>query len=138
MQNAGIILPARFLCIMAHIIITITIFWSKNANVVACLPLRYTTTEYDTKDTELTVGLSISLGLLVIELISFFAGVSMFKAGISMLSVICHASAAITLSLFVLNSMDCDAFWYVFGFCCALPTVIEFFAIIGYCRSMTR
>jgi len=138
MQNAGKILPARFLSITAHIIINITIFWSKRANVLSCLPLKYTSSEFNTKDTQLTIGLSISLALLAIELLSFLAGVSMFSAGISMLSTICHVSGAITLSLFVLNSMDCDAFWYVFGFCCALPTTLEFFLIIGYCRSRTK
>ena len=36
----------------------------------------------------LTVGLSISLALLTIELISFLAGVSMFNAGISMICIL--------------------------------------------------
>ena len=40
----------------------------------------------------LTIGLSISLALLAIELISFLAGVSMFLAGISMLCILLQFS----------------------------------------------
>lgn len=32
-------------------------------------------------------------------------------------AIAAHSSAAISLSMFVLEGWDCDKFWYVFGFC---------------------
>ena len=32
-------------------------------------------------------------------------------------AIAAHSSAAISLSMFVLEEWDCDKFWYVFGFC---------------------
>jgi hypothetical protein len=68
---------------------------SQDSNVKACLPLSYTADQYDSKDTEyaqssylntiaiafsfrLIIGLSVSLGLLVFELVGFMGGISMF------------------------------------------------------------
>ena len=32
-------------------------------------------------------------------------------------AIAAHSSAAISLSMFVLEEWDCDKFWYIFGFC---------------------
>ncbi|EDO45045.1 predicted protein [Nematostella vectensis] len=128
---SGSLVAARFLSLVAHLVITVTIFWSKEANVVACLPLNYTQTEYNDKHTELVVGLSLTLAFLVLEFGGFIGGVSMFNSTASMLSITAHTSAAISLSMFVLESWDCDKFWYIFGFCSAFPAIIEICVLIG-------
>ena len=33
------------------------------------------------------------------------------------LAIAAHSSAAISLSMFVIEEWDCDQFWYIFGFC---------------------
>ncbi|XP_031570965.1 transmembrane protein 107-like [Actinia tenebrosa] len=128
---SGSFVAARFLSLVAHFVITITIFWAKDTNVLACLPLQYTQTEYDSKNTELIVGLSLTIAFLVLEFGGFIGGVSMFNSTATMLSIVAHACAAISLSMFVIDSWDCDKFWYVFGFCSALPAFIEICVVIG-------
>ncbi|KAK3547866.1 hypothetical protein QTP86_031941, partial [Hemibagrus guttatus] len=72
------LVPARFLTLIAHLVIVITIFWSRENNVKACLPLTYTVEEYNVEDIRLVVALSVTLGLFAIELAGFFSGASMF------------------------------------------------------------
>lgn len=127
----GGLVVSRFLSLLAHFVVTVIIFLSKDANVKACLPLQYTESEFSTKDMELIVGLSLSLVFLGVEFGGFIGGCSMFNGSASMLSIAAHSSAAISLSIFVIEEWDCDKFWYVFGFCSAFPVVIEIFILLG-------
>ncbi|XP_041479468.1 transmembrane protein 107-like [Lytechinus variegatus] len=125
------LIPARFLCLIAHLVITVTLIWSRDANVRACLPETYTDTEYNTVDVALIIGLSLSIVFLVIEIIGFMSGVSMFIHPVGLLSTTCHASAAIALSFYLFEEWPCYIFWYIFGFCSAFPALVEIAVLIA-------
>ena len=42
-----------------------------------------------------------------------------------------HASGAISLAFFIFDTWYCDAFWWVFAFCSALPFLTEIIVILG-------
>ncbi|KXJ26733.1 Transmembrane protein 107 [Exaiptasia diaphana] len=86
----GSLVAVRFLSLVAHLVITVTIFWAKDSNVLACLPSQYSQTEYDSKHTELIVGLSLTLAFLLFEFGGFIGGVSMFNSTVSMLCILIH------------------------------------------------
>ncbi|XP_058038866.1 transmembrane protein 107 isoform X4 [Ahaetulla prasina] len=46
------LVPSRFLVLTAHLVIVITIFWSRENNVRASLPLQCTPEEYNQRDTD--------------------------------------------------------------------------------------
>lgn len=125
------LVPARFLTIVAHLILIIVLFWSRDDNVRACLPKYYTNAQYEQKDTQLIIGLSVSLGLFLLELIGFIGGLSMFLPTQGFISTAAHASAAITMVFFLFDQWCSDTFWYIFGFCSALPGVTEIIVLIG-------
>ncbi|KAM3926067.1 transmembrane protein 107 isoform 2-T2 [Leptodactylus fuscus] len=131
------LVPARFLTLTAHLVIVITIFWSRENNVLACLPVNYTQEQFNAADTQVIVALSVTLGMFVIELAGFFSGVSMFNNMQSLLSLAAHCSASVSLSLFVTQQWECTSYWYIFGFCSALPAfteIIVFIAVLGLKR----
>ena len=76
---AGKFVPVRFLSIMSHFIIVVTMFWALDSNLKSCLPLEYTTADYDTKHTQLTVGLSVTVALFAVELLSFLTGMLLLQ-----------------------------------------------------------
>ncbi|XP_041916817.1 transmembrane protein 107-like isoform X2 [Alosa pseudoharengus] len=128
------LVPARFLTLIAHLVIVITIFWSRENNVRASLPLQFTKEEYDQEDTRLVIGLSVTLGLFFIELSGFFSGVSMFNSSQGLLSLAAHCSASICLSFFVFQKWQCWTYWFIFAFCSVFPALVElvlFFAVFG-------
>ncbi|KAI4880593.1 hypothetical protein NFI96_012199 [Prochilodus magdalenae] len=88
MSAISSLVPARFLTVIAHLVIVIAIFWSRENSVKACLPLDYTNEEYSLEDTRLVVGLSVTLGLFAVELAGFFSGVSMFNNNQGLLCIL--------------------------------------------------
>uniref|UniRef100_A0A3P9I4X7 Transmembrane protein 107 n=3 Tax=Oryzias TaxID=8089 RepID=A0A3P9I4X7_ORYLA len=117
MSSISSLIPARFLTIIAHLVIVITIFWSRENNVKACLPLEFTQEQYDTEDRKLVVALSATLGLFAIELAGFFSGVSMFSSSQGLLSLAVHCSASVSLSFFVFEQWECWTYWVIFATC---------------------
>ncbi|XP_041030002.1 transmembrane protein 107 like isoform X1 [Carcharodon carcharias] len=131
MPIASSLIPSRFLTLVAHLIIVINIFWSRENNVLACLPPSYTARQYQSRDTELIVALSVTLGMFLIELLGFFSGVSMFNNTQNLISVAAHCCASICLSFFVFEKWECWTYWYIFGFCSTLPACIEIVLMVA-------
>ncbi|KAM6453142.1 transmembrane protein 107 isoform 1-T7 [Liasis olivaceus] len=125
------LVPSRFLTLTAHLVIVITIFWSRENNVRASLPLQCTQAEYDSRDTEMVVALSVTLGLFAVELAGFLSGVSMFNNAQSLLSTAAHASAGVTLLFFLFEQWDGSLYWWIFAFCSALPAAVEILLFIS-------
>ncbi|XP_025037063.1 transmembrane protein 107 isoform X2 [Pelodiscus sinensis] len=131
------LVPARFLTLTAHLVIVITIFWSRDNNVRASLPLQYSQQQYERQDVELVVALSVTLGLFAVELAGFLSGISMFNNTQSLLSTGAHASAAVALLFFLFEQWESSLYWWIFAFCSALPAAFEillFVSVFGFKR----
>uniref|UniRef100_A0A673ULF0 Transmembrane protein 107 n=1 Tax=Suricata suricatta TaxID=37032 RepID=A0A673ULF0_SURSU len=111
------LVPSRFLTLLAHMVVVITLFWSRDSNIQACLPLTFTPEEYEKEDIQLLVALSVTLGLFAVELAGFFSGVSMFNSTQSLISIGAHSSASVALSFFIFERWECTTYWYIFIFC---------------------
>ncbi|XP_010788894.1 transmembrane protein 107 like isoform X2 [Notothenia coriiceps] len=131
MSAVSSLVPARFLTLTAHLVIVITIFWSRENNVKACLPLDFTQEQYDDEDMKLVVGLAVTLGLFAVELAGFFSGVSMFNCSQGLLSLAVHCSASVSLSFFVIEKWECWTYWVIFAICSVLPAFVEMFLFIA-------
>ncbi|XP_033107701.1 transmembrane protein 107-like isoform X1 [Anneissia japonica] len=125
------IVPARFLCLISHLVVAITILWARDANVIASIPADYTQDEYDDKDVSLIVGLVFTLFFIGLELVGFMSGVSMFSNFANLISVIAHASATVSLSYFLFEKWPIYRFWWIFSFCSVVPAFIEMVIIIS-------
>ncbi|XP_044856044.1 transmembrane protein 107 isoform X1 [Mauremys mutica] len=131
------LVPARFLTLTAHLVIVITIFWSRDKNVLASLPLQYSPQQYQRQDLELVVALAVTLGLFAVELAGFLAGVSMFNKTQSLLSIGAHTAAAVALLFFLFDQWDSSLYWGIFALCSALPAAFEillFVSVFGFKR----
>ncbi|XP_028725256.1 transmembrane protein 107 isoform X2 [Peromyscus leucopus] len=89
------LVPSRFLTLLAHLVVVMTLFWSRESNIQACLPLQFTPEEYEKQDVQLVTALCLTLGLFAVELAGFLSGVSMFNSTQSLLCILsaCPASA---------------------------------------------
>ncbi|KAF4077983.1 hypothetical protein AMELA_G00194350 [Ameiurus melas] len=125
------LVPARFLTLITHLVIVITIFWSRENSVKACLPLTYTVEEYHIEDVRLVVALSVTLGLFAIELAGFLSGASMFNNNQGLLSTACHASGSVALLFFLFEQWTCSIYWWIFGFCSVIPALYEMVLLVA-------
>ncbi|XP_074081664.1 transmembrane protein 107 isoform X3 [Macrotis lagotis] len=112
------LVPSRFLTLLAHLVIVVIIFWTREDNVLASLPRYYSREDYDSEDLKLVTALSVTLGLFLVELAGFFSGVSMFNSTQSLFSIAAHCCAAVTLAFFVFEAWECFTY-------CVLPACTE-------------
>ncbi|PWA23936.1 hypothetical protein CCH79_00010980 [Gambusia affinis] len=155
MSAVSSLVPARFLTLIAHLVIVITIFWSREYNVKACLPLDFTQEQYDTEDKKLVVGLAVTLGLFAIELTGFFSGqqesmpvaqwlyfsfylssgiVTSTGGSLPFAALAAHCCASVSLSFFVFEKWECWTYWVIFACCSVVPAFVEillFIAVVG-------
>lgn len=132
MLHASGLVPTRFLTMVAHLVLAITLLLSRHDNVRACLPLDHTESDYERKDVELATGLGVAVGLLVVELVGFLSGLSMFGApSVTLVSIAAHATATVALAYFALDVWDCDLYWWIFALCSGLPALLEILLMIG-------
>eukprot|EP00066_Takifugu_rubripes_P014860 XP_011604126.1 PREDICTED: transmembrane protein 107 isoform X3 [Takifugu rubripes] len=107
MSAVNSLVPARFLTITAHLVIVITIFWSRENNVKACLPLDFTQEQYDSEDKKLVTALAITIAIGA------------------------HASASVALVFFLFEHWECGIYWWIFVFCSVLPACVEILLLIA-------
>uniref|UniRef100_A0A0A9YYQ3 Transmembrane protein 107 n=1 Tax=Lygus hesperus TaxID=30085 RepID=A0A0A9YYQ3_LYGHE len=125
------LVPARFLTLLANLIILILALWSRDGNVTASLPVGFEEDEYYSKDKEITVGLSLGITAIAIELLGFFSGISMFRTSISLFSIFLHGLACLATSQWLLQSWHSSTYWLIFMVCSLLPATIEAVTIVG-------
>uniref|UniRef100_A0A1X7UYX2 Transmembrane protein 107 n=1 Tax=Amphimedon queenslandica TaxID=400682 RepID=A0A1X7UYX2_AMPQE len=125
------IIPCRFLALMAHLVITVMLYWSREPNVLACTNQGVVpgSDQYSTKDTQLLVAVSLSLACLIVEVVGLVTGLSMFSNTTNILSIALHVTGSILISLYVVDVWSCDIYWTIFAFFCFLPFVVEVFVI---------
>ncbi|XP_072254944.1 transmembrane protein 107-like [Pyxicephalus adspersus] len=139
------LVPARFLTLLAHMVIVITIFWSRQEgaefeleflqsyrfNLVEDVMDHGGETSASTKRSNseasgrgqaylfrlLIVALSLTLGMFVIELAGFLSGMSMFNNTQGLLSVGAHASAGVAVLFYLFEGWQCSVYWWIFAFC---------------------
>ncbi|TRY61147.1 hypothetical protein TCAL_17235 [Tigriopus californicus] len=134
MEQVSGLVPSRFLLLTSHLLVSLTIYLSRDENVLACLPLHYQDQDYARMDLLLSIGLLFSLVLLLFEMAGFLAGISTFVPSVTIVSIIGHAAASIALSFFALDVWECGLFWVIFVFCSVLPASAEFVLMIGTLR----
>ncbi|CAG9831258.1 unnamed protein product [Diabrotica balteata] len=138
MYNSSGLIPARFLILVAHFIICVTLLWNKEESVSACLMGQMHLELEKIHGSYLTqwvTGLSLMITFLCIEMLAFVLGLTMFDSNSALLSVTGHATSSIFLTGLILNGWQCDWFWMIFSFGSVLPfaydTIISMGILIG-------
>ena len=137
-HGVGSFIPVRFLALIAHSVLLITMLWSRKSTLDTCLPPEYTTQQYNDMHETMTIGFALALALLGVEVLGFLFGVSMFVFGLAIISILAHCFGVVTLTLFILRAWSCQRYWYIFGFCSAVPAFFEIVAIVLFMLKKRR
>ncbi|CAF0939156.1 unnamed protein product [Brachionus calyciflorus] len=123
------LVPTRFMCMLAHMVMLISLLIRRNEYVGSCDTVLYQ--NVNLLNNQFIIGLSISIGILAIELVTFITGITLFNTFQSLISTFLHSSAAISLSIMVFFKWCSVDFWYIFGFCSCIPFIFEIIFLIG-------
>ncbi|XP_007909716.1 transmembrane protein 107 isoform X4 [Callorhinchus milii] len=61
------LVPSRFLTILAHLVIVLTILFSRDTNVIASLPPDYEGSQFYSQDAEFIVAITLTLVAFLID-----------------------------------------------------------------------
>lgn len=123
------LIPAKFLTLIAHLAVALTILWSSRESVKICLPEEHTQRAYDVQHTQLVLGMSLSITIILIELLAFLLGLTMFSQSSALLSIASHGCAACMLCYLVMDGMQCGWYWMIFGLFTVPPIIYDFILI---------
>ncbi|XP_046441917.1 transmembrane protein 107-like [Daphnia pulex] len=131
----SVVIPTRFLTLLAHFFILVCLLWDKEENLRLCL-LKYDTEYAGYFHNEYVISLALSLTSVAFEFFGFLCGISMFSELHSLLSIVCHTVAAFMWSISYIEQWDCSSpySWYLFIFCSGLPLTSELAVFISFIR----
>ncbi|XP_034249103.1 transmembrane protein 107-like isoform X2 [Thrips palmi] len=104
------IVPTRFLTLISHFTIAVIALWAKDENVQASLPVDHTASDFSVKANEMTVGLSLAIAFIGLELVGFLSGVSFFMPFISLICILFTLYPASYCSSLQCNCAACTFF----------------------------
>merc|ERR1711907_795044 len=97
---ATLLLPARFLTLVSHLIAVLLAFYSADDNVKAALSTPYAQTDFDFVHSALIGALSLHILLFALEFYGLYSGLSIFHTGVSLFYVCAHFLGVVSVSLF--------------------------------------
>ena len=121
----GVLVPVRFLAMLAHMLAMAVFALSRKDNVIVSLKFDYTSSEFERADSQMVAVVFMMLICFFVLSIGFFGGFTMFSPGLGLLHTVLHITGGILLSVMIMEKWHYVAAWYIFGFCSALPTCIE-------------
>jgi len=130
-------IPARFLALMAQLISTSMIYFSKDGNIRASLDASYSNSDYDSKDGELSTGVTLLVVFLALQTLSIFQGYTLFLPTINASHIFFSCLGTILTCWFIIEAWTVSSYWYLFVFFGILPLLMEsFFVIREMCCSI--
>ncbi|CAF0913465.1 unnamed protein product [Adineta ricciae] len=118
---------ARFTAMSAHLSILIMIFKEFDQYVDYC-----SSNDRSAIRNQFIVALSLSIALLVFELIIFLLGTSLLRNKVTFATTLFHSAGAIALAFMVFTRWCSVSFWPIFAICSFIPFFIEVVNAIGH------
>ncbi|KAI9356520.1 transmembrane protein 107-like protein [Zopfochytrium polystomum] len=114
--TSQILIPARFLATVGHIMATVMVLYTKDANLQRAMPLR-DTSSYSSFNQSIMGALALTWICFAIELAGLFTGLTIFYGLTNAVYIGAHASATIALCFFIAEAWHYVIYWYIFVFC---------------------
>lgn len=84
--------------------------------MLASLSTNYLQSDYNSLNTSLTAAIWLSIICLSFEVLSLFAGFTLFRTSLSVFYSLLHFIGTILVSWFILDSWNALSYWYLFIF----------------------
>lgn len=126
--------PGKFLCLLGHIAMIIVIYFVKEDNIFAGIPYSAEKDDSDYKDAKdsLLAALSLSILLMLCELIVLLFGVTMQYAVVSIVSITFHSLGLVFLIWYFLLSWRYQVIWAIWALTNFVPLSTELYALIYF------
>eukprot|EP00611_Tribonema_gayanum_P031900 TRINITY_DN934_c0_g2_i1.p1 TRINITY_DN934_c0_g2~~TRINITY_DN934_c0_g2_i1.p1 ORF type:complete len:167 (-),score=37.81 TRINITY_DN934_c0_g2_i1:765-1217(-) len=127
------LVPARFSCLMLHLVATSAIFHTRGALLSVTIDPRDTASQqyavYQNNETTLFVLLAVSYICFAIELAGFASGLTLHQIGLHLCCTVLHLAGVACVLAMVLNVWTAEAYKFIFGFFVLVPALMDSFVV---------
>jgi transmembrane protein 107 len=124
------IVPAKFISLISHILMLITIYWTYWQNVKSGLPSNSTSDDELRAQISILVCVSLSLLMQGFGLLVLFFGYSLFFDSFNLIQIVFHLFGTIITSWFILDDWAYTGLWGIWFFTVLFPFLIDFLTFI--------
>ncbi len=148
------LIPARFLAMIGQLISASLVLGSKDDNIRSSLASSYTSSDYDSKNSEITAAVWLTIVFVGIEIMTTFAGHTLFFPAINTFrtsqqrirtlpsrsrsrkrarqpaDIFAHFLGTMFTCWFILDAWHVSSFWYIWIFFCLAPFLVETAAVV--------
>ncbi|GMI47018.1 hypothetical protein TrCOL_g11146 [Triparma columacea] len=140
-QN-NILIPARFLVTIGHLIAMIMVKASRKRNVYASLGIVESDADYDpynpsydvsesAANDQLEIALNVSYACFALDLLGMVGGFTLFFSKINLFQIVVHFIGGVYISWFVAYGWQWESIWYIVGFTNITTALVEVMMLIA-------
>jgi len=118
-----VLIPARFVLTMGHLVAMLMIASSKRDNIYAGLPTDPSQSRFDAAKFQFEVAYVLSILCFGLDLVGIFFGTSIFFVKTNLLHIICHFAGGVLVALMIEQSWQFQYLWLAL-FLTNLPTAL--------------
>mmetsp|Transcript_13557 Transcript_13557/g.16387 ORF Transcript_13557/g.16387 Transcript_13557/m.16387 type:complete len:115 (-) Transcript_13557:368-712(-) len=106
-----VLIPARFVLTVGHLVAMLMIAYTKRENLFAGLPVDPSNTRLDKAKKEFEIAYILSLICFAFDLFGIFFGTSIFFVKMNLLQIICHFTGGVMVSLMIEQAWQYQYIW---------------------------
>jgi len=125
-----ILIPARFMLTIGHLVSVLMIAYTKHENFRATLPNPGEDRLHKAKQ-EFEVAYAICLVSFAFDIIGILAGTTIFFPKANLLQIVCHFAGGCFISCMIIQSWPYQYFWIVLALCNVPCVLCEIMALIA-------
>ena len=128
-RREDVLVPARFLLTIGHLVVVILAYSSAPGNVAAGLPASASSGEVAAA-AQLNGSLGLSVFALGVQLFGLLSGATLLLNALNAMHCLLHFMGGVLTAWFIADQWASGAFWYIMVFFSLLPGAAEVAAIL--------
>ena len=129
-RREDVLVPARFLLTIGHLVVVILAYSSAPGNVAAGLPASASSGEVAAAAAQLNGSLGLSVFALGVQLFGLLSGATLLLNALNAMHCLLHFMGGVLTAWFIADQWASGAFWYIMVFFSLLPGAAEVAAIL--------
>jgi len=129
-RREDVLVPARFLLTVGHLVVVIMAYSSAPGNVAAGLPASASSAQAAQARADLTGALGLSVFALAVQLFGLLSGATLLVAPLNAAHCLLNFFGGVLTAWFIADVWASGAFWYIMVFFALLPGALEVAAVV--------
>ncbi len=129
-RREDVLVPARFLLTVGHLVAVILAYSSAAGNVAAGLPAAASAADVAAAAARLDGALGLSVFALAVQLAGLLSGATLLNNALNAAHCLLHFMGGVLTAWFIADVWASGAFWYIAVFFSLLPGAAEVAAVV--------